>query len=96
MTPSIEFSWTFTPPSSFSGPLTPLSYSPRPSRSAPSIGKADCSNHKFLTKNIKVLAGKIKILEAALEMKMHPENHTLDSTALLHELYNDMRKLDLE
>ncbi|GKA91738.1 hypothetical protein Tco_0813663 [Tanacetum coccineum] len=85
-----------TPPSSFSGPLTPLSYSPGPSRYAPSIGKAECSNRKFLTENMKVLAGKIKVLEETLEMKMHLENHTLDSAALLHELYNDMRKLGLE
>ncbi|GJZ35447.1 hypothetical protein Tco_0581264 [Tanacetum coccineum] len=57
---------------------------------APSIGKAECSNRKFLTENMKVLAGKIKVFEATLEMEMHPENHTLDSAALLHELYNDM------
>ncbi|GKE27149.1 hypothetical protein Tco_1442533 [Tanacetum coccineum] len=36
------------------------------------------------------------ILEATLEMEIHPENHALDSAALLHELYNEMRKLGLE
>ncbi|GKE66785.1 hypothetical protein Tco_1520946, partial [Tanacetum coccineum] len=70
-------------PSYFPGPSTPPSYSPRPSRNA------ECSN-------CKLLIGKIKVLEATLEMYMHPENHTLDLTALLHELYNDMRKFGLE
>ncbi|GJU55880.1 hypothetical protein Tco_1229594 [Tanacetum coccineum] len=70
--------------------------SPGPSRSAPSLGNAKHLNFKFLIENIKVLAGKIKVLEETLEMKMHLENHTLDSAALLHELYNDMRKLGLE
>ncbi|GJY97571.1 hypothetical protein Tco_0514481 [Tanacetum coccineum] len=84
------------PPSSSPGPSKPLSYSPGPSGSAPSIGNAECSNCKFLSENIKVFAGKIKVLEATLEIEMHPENHTLDSTALLHELYNEMGKLGLE
>ncbi|GJV09533.1 hypothetical protein Tco_1347189 [Tanacetum coccineum] len=52
--------------------------------------KSRVLNRKFLTENMKVLAGKIKVLETTLEMEMHPENHTLDSAALLHELYNDM------
>ncbi|GJW56038.1 hypothetical protein Tco_0102769 [Tanacetum coccineum] len=29
-------------------------------------------------------------------LKLHPENHTIDSAAILHELYNDMGKLGLE
>ncbi|GKB75907.1 hypothetical protein Tco_0942802 [Tanacetum coccineum] len=63
-------------------PSTPSSYSLRPSRNA------ECSNCKLLIEN--------KVLEAKLEMYMRPENHTLDSAALLHELYNDMRKFGLE
>ncbi|GJR11301.1 hypothetical protein Tco_0793953 [Tanacetum coccineum] len=46
--------------------------------------------------NCKHLLGRIKVLQATLEMYMHPEQHTLDSTALLHDLNNDMEKLGLE
>nr|GEZ19290.1 hypothetical protein [Tanacetum cinerariifolium] len=46
--------------------------------------------------NCKLLIGKLQILETTLEMYMHPEKHTIDSTALLHELYNDMEKFSLE
>ncbi|GKC26607.1 hypothetical protein Tco_1033901, partial [Tanacetum coccineum] len=72
------------------------SYSPGSSRSAQNLGKAECSNCKFLAEKIKTLEAKIKILEGALEMERHPEKHTLESAAILHELYNDMRKLVLE
>ncbi|GKB10714.1 hypothetical protein Tco_0844637 [Tanacetum coccineum] len=65
------------------GPSTHPSYSPGPSRNA------ECSN-------CKLLLGKIKLLEVTVEMHMHPEQHTLNSTALLHEVYNDMGKLDLK
>ncbi|GKB51310.1 hypothetical protein Tco_0902063 [Tanacetum coccineum] len=50
---------------------------------------AECSNCKHLL-------NKITVLEAMLEMYKNPEQHTLNSAALLHEVYNDMRKLDLE
>ncbi|GJV12506.1 hypothetical protein Tco_1354047 [Tanacetum coccineum] len=72
-----------TPPSYSPGPSTPLSYSLGPSRNA------ECSNCKLLLE-------KIKVIEAIVEMYMHPEQHTLNSTALLHEVYNDMGKLGLE
>ncbi|GKA25290.1 hypothetical protein Tco_0711399 [Tanacetum coccineum] len=71
-----------TTPSYSPGPSTPSSYSLRPSRNA------ECSNCKLLIEN--------KVLEATLEMYMRPENHTLDSTTLLHELYNDIGKFVLE
>ncbi|GJX47187.1 hypothetical protein Tco_0272377 [Tanacetum coccineum] len=77
-------------------PSTRPSYSPKPSKSASSHGKAECSNCKFLTEKIKTLEAKIKILEGTLEMKRHPENHTFESTVILHELYNDMGRLGLE
>ncbi|GJT53257.1 hypothetical protein Tco_0988311 [Tanacetum coccineum] len=72
-----------TTPSYSSGPSTPPSYSSGPSRNV------ECSN-------CKLLLGKIKLLEATVEMYMHPEQHTLNSIALLHEVYNDMEKLGLE
>ncbi|GJW97977.1 putative ribonuclease H-like domain-containing protein [Tanacetum coccineum] len=62
-------------------------------RSAQNLGKAECSNCKFLAEKIKTLEAKIKILEGALEMERHPEKHTLESAAILHELYNEMGKL---
>ncbi|GJU35691.1 hypothetical protein Tco_1184045 [Tanacetum coccineum] len=46
--------------------------------------------------NCKHLLDKITVLEATVEMYMHPEQHTVNSAALLHEVYNDMGKLDLE
>ncbi|GJV96023.1 retrotransposon protein, putative, ty1-copia subclass [Tanacetum coccineum] len=72
-----------TPPSYSPGPSTPQNYSSRPSRNA------ECSNCKHLL-------GKITVLEAIVEMYMHPEQYTLNSTALHHEVYNDMGKLGLE
>ncbi|GKB00254.1 hypothetical protein Tco_0828247 [Tanacetum coccineum] len=77
------------PLSSYPGTSTRPSYSPGTSRSAQNLGKAECSNCKFLAEKIKILAG-------ALEMERHPEKHTLESAAILHELYNDMGKLGLE
>ncbi|GJX46832.1 hypothetical protein Tco_0272022 [Tanacetum coccineum] len=85
-----------TPPSSYPGPSTHPTYSPGPSGSTLNLGKAECSNCKFLAKKIKTLEEKIKILEAIVEMERHPENHTLESAAILHELYNDTGKLGLE
>ncbi|GJU97573.1 hypothetical protein Tco_1326844 [Tanacetum coccineum] len=72
-----------TTPSYSPGPSTPQSYSPRPSRTA------DCAN-------CQLLIGKLQVLEPTLEMYMHPEKHTIDSTTLPHELYNDMEKFSLE
>ncbi|GJX60941.1 RNA-directed DNA polymerase, eukaryota [Tanacetum coccineum] len=54
------------------------------------------SNCKFLAEKVKTLEENIKILEGALEMERHSEKHTLESAAILHELYNDMGKLGLE
>nr|GEU51166.1 hypothetical protein [Tanacetum cinerariifolium] len=50
---------------------------------------AECSNCKHLL-------DKITVLEKTVEMYKNPEHHTLNSAALLHEVYNDMEKLDLE
>ncbi|GKC03098.1 hypothetical protein Tco_0994708 [Tanacetum coccineum] len=80
-------------PSYFSEPSSPNSYS---------SGTTTPQNHHSGTtrsggcSNCKHLLGKIKVLETAIEMHMHPEQHTHNSTALLHELYNDMDNLGLE
>ncbi|GJW68313.1 hypothetical protein Tco_0122737 [Tanacetum coccineum] len=68
---------------------TPPRYSPPQSYSPGTSRNAECSNCKHLL-------GKITVLEATVEMYMHPGEHTLNSVALLHEVYNDMKKLDLE
>ncbi|GKA37878.1 hypothetical protein Tco_0724443 [Tanacetum coccineum] len=72
-----------TPPRYSPGALTPQSYSPGTSRNA------ECSNCKHLL-------DKITVLEATVDMYMHPEQHTVNSAALFHEVYNNMGKLDLE
>ena len=81
---------------SASGPSTCPSYFAGSSRSTPNLGNTDCSNCKILAEKIRTLETKIKILEGTLEMERHPENHTIESVAILHELYNDMGKLGLE
>ncbi|GKD92988.1 hypothetical protein Tco_1372825, partial [Tanacetum coccineum] len=73
-----------------------ISFSAGTSRSAMNVEKDECSNCKFLAEKIKTLEAKIKILEGTLDMERHPENHTINSAAILHELYNDMGKLGLE
>ncbi|GJZ46458.1 hypothetical protein Tco_0594054 [Tanacetum coccineum] len=65
------------------GSSTPPRYSPGTSRNA------ECSNCKHLL-------DKITVLEATVDMYMHPEQHTVNSAALFHEVYNNMGKLDLE
>nr|GEZ67357.1 hypothetical protein [Tanacetum cinerariifolium] len=69
-----------TLPSYFSGPSTPPTYSSR---------NAECSNCKHLR-------GKIIGLKATMNIHMHSEQHTDNSAALLHEVLNEMEKLDFE
>ncbi|GJR98046.1 hypothetical protein Tco_0270220 [Tanacetum coccineum] len=64
--------------------------------SAQNLGKAECSNCKFLAEKIKTLEARIMILEGQLEMERHPENHTLESATILHEIYNGMGNLNME
>nr|GEX04933.1 hypothetical protein [Tanacetum cinerariifolium] len=82
-----------TPSSYSSGPSTPSSYSLGPSSppnySLGSSRNAECSNCKNLR-------GKISVLKATMNMHMHLEQHTVNSAALLHEVLNEMEKLDLE
>ncbi|GKE24978.1 hypothetical protein Tco_1436490 [Tanacetum coccineum] len=77
-----------TPPRYSPGASTPQSYSPETSRNA------ECSNCKHLLDKITVLEA--TVLEATVDMYMHPEQHTVNSAALYHEVYNNMGKLDLE
>nr|GEZ04137.1 hypothetical protein [Tanacetum cinerariifolium] len=76
-----------------SGSLTPLRYSPGASTpQSYSMGtskNAECSNCKHLL-------DKITVLEATVDMYMHPEQHTVNSAALFHEVYNNMGKFDLD
>ncbi|GJW32431.1 hypothetical protein Tco_0052463 [Tanacetum coccineum] len=62
-----------TPPTYSSGPSTPTNYSLGSSRNR------ECSNCKHLR-------GKISVLKATMEMHMHPEQHTVNSAALFHEV----------
>nr|GFA53849.1 hypothetical protein [Tanacetum cinerariifolium] len=72
---------------------TSPSLSPKPSTTPIYYGgsstNTECSNCKHLL-------GRIKVLHATLEMYRHPEQHTLNSAALLHDFNNDMEKLGLE
>ncbi|GJQ92840.1 hypothetical protein Tco_0003979 [Tanacetum coccineum] len=81
-TPIYSLGASTTPIYSLGSSSTPI-YSPGASRNAV------CSNCKHLL-------DKITVCEAMLEMYKNPEQHTLNSAALLHEVYNDMGKLDLE
>ncbi|GKD00401.1 hypothetical protein Tco_1170675 [Tanacetum coccineum] len=72
-----------TPPCYSPGASTPPSYSLGTSKNA------ECSNCKHLL-------DKITILEATVDMYMHPEQYTANSAALFHEVYNNMGKLNLE
>ncbi|GJT06571.1 replication protein A 70 kDa DNA-binding subunit B [Tanacetum coccineum] len=72
-----------TPPRYSPGASTPQRYSMGTSKNA------QCSNCKHLL-------DKITVLEATVDMYMHPEQHTVNSAALFHEVYNNMGKLDLE
>nr|GEX15681.1 transposase, MuDR, MULE transposase domain protein [Tanacetum cinerariifolium] len=69
------------------------SLSPTPSTTLIYYGgsstNTECSNCKHLL-------GRIKVPQATLEMYRHPEQHTLNSAALIHDLNNDMEKLGLE
>ncbi|GJS75790.1 hypothetical protein Tco_0725671 [Tanacetum coccineum] len=82
-----------THPSNTSGPSTPLTYYSGPSTptnySLGSSRNRECSNCKHLH-------GKISVLNATMEMHMHPEQHTVNSAALFHEVLNEIEKLDLE
>nr|GEU29275.1 hypothetical protein [Tanacetum cinerariifolium] len=80
-TPPNYSSGLSTPPCYSSGLSTPPNYSSRSSRNA------ECSNCKHLHGKISVLKG---------NMHMHPEQHAVNSAALLHEVLNEMEKLNLE
>nr|GEZ30495.1 hypothetical protein [Tanacetum cinerariifolium] len=74
---------SLTPPRYSPGASTPQSYSMGTSRNA------ECSNCKHWL-------DKITVLEATMDIYMHLEQHTVNSAALFHEVYNNMGKLDFE
>nr|GEW70139.1 hypothetical protein [Tanacetum cinerariifolium] len=80
---SIYSSESLTPPRYSPGASTPQSYSMGTSRNA------ECSNCKHLL-------DKITVLEATVDMYMHPEQLTVNSAALFHEVYSNIEKLDME
>ncbi|GKB05892.1 hypothetical protein Tco_0834087 [Tanacetum coccineum] len=82
-TPPNYSSGSSTPPSYSSGPSTPTNYTLR------SLRNGECSNCKHLR-------GKKSVLKATMDMHMYPEQHTVNSAALFHEVLNEMEKLDLE
>ncbi|GJX74339.1 hypothetical protein Tco_0312934 [Tanacetum coccineum] len=71
-----------------SSPKAP-SYSAGPSTPLRSSRNAECSNCKHLRR-------KISVLKETMDMHMHPEHHTVNLAALIHEVLNEMEKLDLE
>nr|GEX39057.1 hypothetical protein [Tanacetum cinerariifolium] len=75
------------------GASTTLIYSPG-SSSTPIYSPGALRNADYL--NCKHLLDNITVLEATIEMFKNSEQHTLNSAALLYEVYNDMGKLDLE
>ncbi|GJR00506.1 replication protein A 70 kDa DNA-binding subunit B [Tanacetum coccineum] len=77
-----------TPIYSSGSSSTPI-YSPGSSSTLIYSRNAECSNCKHLF-------DKITVLEATVDMYMHPEQHTVNSAVLFHEVYNNMGKLDLE
>nr|GFB13522.1 hypothetical protein [Tanacetum cinerariifolium] len=75
------------------GPSTPPSYSSGPS-TPPNCSSGSSRNAEY--SNCKHLRGKTSVLKATMNMHMHSEQHTVNSAALLHEVLNEMKKLDLE
>ncbi|GJW62213.1 hypothetical protein Tco_0111548 [Tanacetum coccineum] len=72
--------------------LCGMDASPGPSTPQKISGMTECSNCKFLAERIKTLEARISVLE----MARHPENHTLESAGILHEIYQGMRNLNME
>ncbi|GJZ98805.1 hypothetical protein Tco_0671258 [Tanacetum coccineum] len=86
--PGASSTLSFSPGTSSTPNFSPTPPTP-PNYYGGSSSNTECSNCKHLF-------GRIKVLQATLEMYMHPEQHILDSTALLHDLNNDMENIGLE
>ncbi|GJU27506.1 hypothetical protein Tco_1166127 [Tanacetum coccineum] len=95
LTPSHSFYGNYLHVQSFSRELL-HDQVPFLTRSAQNLGIGKCSNCKFLAERIKTLEARISVLEGQLEMARHPENHTLESAGILHEIYQGMRNLNME
>nr|GEY81015.1 hypothetical protein [Tanacetum cinerariifolium] len=85
--PGASSTQSFSPRTSSTLIFSPTPSTP-PNYYGGSSSNTECSNCKHLLE-------RINVLQAILEMYMHPEQHTLDSTALLHDLNNDMEKIVL-
>nr|GEZ00013.1 hypothetical protein [Tanacetum cinerariifolium] len=87
--------------SSSPSPSTPQGSSSRPlihpgfyighSESAP----RECLNCKVKDLRINILEARLKMLETRLEMERHPEDHTCESTVMLHKVLNDIENVGL-
>nr|GEW72153.1 hypothetical protein [Tanacetum cinerariifolium] len=87
------FSWSFNDSNllyylgSSSTPIYSPGSSSTPISSPGTLRNAECSNCKYLLD---------RYSRPTVDMYMHPEQHTVNSSALFHEVYNFMGKLDLE
>ncbi|GJW60964.1 hypothetical protein Tco_0110299 [Tanacetum coccineum] len=86
--PRISSTITFSQGTSSTPSFSPTQSTP-PIYYGGSSSNTECSNCKHLL-------GRIKVLQATLEMHRDPKQHTLNSAALLHDLNDDMEKLGLE
>ncbi|GJY16065.1 hypothetical protein Tco_0386487 [Tanacetum coccineum] len=82
----LTFMWMDASP----GPSTTQSYSRNSSR------PSSFSRKLLHDQDEKTLEARISVLEGKREMEGNPENHTLESAGILHEIYQGMRNLNME
>ncbi|GJW14733.1 hypothetical protein Tco_0018866 [Tanacetum coccineum] len=57
--------------------------------------RAAIEEYQLFTQELEASPGWV-VNKVTMEMHMHPEQHTVNSAALFHEVPNEMEKLDLE